>query len=172
VIEPSKFLFAVPYTNVWTPEESVVAWKKSPSPRSETPKVYSLVGLNTEFGALAVNVMRQFELGGRAVMSETFMVETSNGALSTAEVGSAEYKTERISSGSSIGTTAVPPSSGLPPRRTSCGKSVTCDPGIPPTFATVGTGSFGGVGKALPSTGTGIPPPVAPGPLIWRVTKV
>jgi hypothetical protein len=38
--------------------------------------VYALVGLRTEFGALAAKVMRQFELGGIAVMSETFMVAT------------------------------------------------------------------------------------------------
>lgn len=68
-----------------------------------------MVGLMTESGALAAKIIRQFELGGIAAMSETFMVATSNGALSLAEVGSAEYKTERMSSGSSTGTTAVPP---------------------------------------------------------------
>jgi hypothetical protein len=87
----------------------VVARTKNPSPRSETPKVYSFVGLRTEFGALAAKVMRQFELGVIAVMSETFILVTSTGAGFPAEVGSAEYKTERMSSGSSMGITAVPP---------------------------------------------------------------
>jgi hypothetical protein len=143
-----------------------VARTKNPSPRSETPKVYSFVGLRTELGTLAAKVIRQFVLGGITVISETFMVVTNSGALFPPDVGSAEYKTERISVGSSTATTAVPPVSGFPPSRTSWGKSVTCDPGIPPTFAEVGTGSFGGAGKALPSTGVGITDPVAPGPLI------
>src|SRR6266404_227750 len=125
-----------------------------------------------ELGALAVKVMRQFELTGIVVMSETFILTTSTGAELIAEVGSAEYKMERISSGSSTGRTAVPPSSGLPPSRTSSLKSVTCDPGIPPTSIALGSGSLGGGGTALPSTGVGIFAPVAPGPLIWRVTKV
>jgi len=68
-----------------------------------------LVGLRTEFGALAAKVMRQFELGVIVVMSETFIVATRRGAGFPAEVGSAEYKTESISSGSSTGITAVPP---------------------------------------------------------------
>ena len=49
-----------------------------------------MVGLRTEFGALAVKVMRQFELGVMVVRSETFIVVTSSGAGFTAEVGSAE----------------------------------------------------------------------------------
>jgi hypothetical protein len=68
----------------------VVARKKNPSPRSETPNVYSFVGLRPESGAFAVKVMRQFELGGMAVMSDTFMVATSIGELSLTDVGSAE----------------------------------------------------------------------------------
>lgn len=71
--------------------------------------MYSFVGLKTELGAFAVKVMRQFELGVIVVMSDTFMVATNSGAGFPAEVGSAEYKTERISSGSSTGITAVPP---------------------------------------------------------------
>jgi hypothetical protein len=152
----------------------VVARKKKPSPRSETPKVYSLVGLKTEFGAFAVNAVRQFELGGIVVISETFMVVTRRLSVNEKRTGSAEYKTERISSGSLIGTTSIPPSSGLPPSRTSRAKSVTCDPGIPETPAAtqdacssaVGRGEFDGVGKAVPSTGAGTSAPVAPGPLI------
>ena len=83
------------------------------------------MGLRTEFGAFAVKVTRQFELGGIAVISDTFMVATSRGALFVDDAGSAEYRTERISRGSSTGSTAVPPSSGLPPNRTSSLKSVT-----------------------------------------------
>lgn len=73
------------------------------------PKVYSFVGLRTEFGALAVKFVRQFVPGGIAVRSETFIVVTSIGAGLPAEVGSAEYKIERISTGSSTPRTAVPP---------------------------------------------------------------
>jgi len=114
----------------------VVARTKNPSPRSETPKVYSFVGLRTEFGALAAKVMRQFELGGITVISETFILVTKV----PVEVGSAEYKIERISRASGTGITIVPPAPGLPPVRTSFGKSVTWDPGMPPTFTAVGTG--------------------------------
>ena len=157
---------------------SVVARKKNPSPRSETPKVYSPVGLRMESGALAVKVIRQFELGGSAVISDTFMVATRYfSLLSENGTGSAEYNTERMSSGSLLGTTAVPPSSGLPPRRTSRAKSVTCDPAIPsiPAATQVAFSSavgrpFGALGKPLPSTGDGISAPVAPRPLICRVT--
>jgi hypothetical protein len=107
-----------------------------------------------------------------AVMSDTFMVATSIGELSVGDVGSAEYRIESISSGSSTASTAVPPSSGLPPMRTSSLKSVTCEPGIPPTLADVGNGSFAGEGNPPPSTGAGTVVPNAPGPLIWRVTYV
>src|SRR5207237_10014242 len=120
-----------------------------------------------EFGALAVKVMRQFELGVIAVISETFILTTSTGAELIAEVGSAEYKMERISSGSSTGRTAVPPSSGLPPSRTSSLKSVTCDPGIPPTSTALGSGSVGGGGPALPSTGIGLFAPAATSHMTW-----
>jgi hypothetical protein len=71
--------------------------------------VYSLVGLKTELGALAVKVVRQFELGGIAVISETFMVVTRRFSVE-AGTASVEYKTDRISSASVVGTTAVPPS--------------------------------------------------------------
>ena len=69
-----------------------------------------MVGLMTESGAFAAKIIRQFELGGMAVISETFIVATSSGAGSIPDVGSAEYRTERISRASSTGRTAVPPS--------------------------------------------------------------
>ena len=77
------------------------------------------------------------------------------------EVGSLEYRTERISSGSSTGTTAIPPSSGLPPSRTSSLKSVTCDPGMPPTLAAVDNVVLTNVPGENPDCRTIVSPPTA-----------
>jgi hypothetical protein len=41
-------------------------------------------------GAFAAKVIRQFELTGMVVMSDTFMVATSIAELSVGDVGSAE----------------------------------------------------------------------------------
>src|SRR5258706_505812 len=104
--------------------------------------------------------MRQFELGGMAVMSETFILATSTGPPGA---NSVEYLMERMSSGSSTGRTTSPPSWLFPPSRTSRLKSTTCDPSVE-------KGARGG--RALTSTDGGTAAPLTPVPVTWRDGKM